>query len=313
MFAHLPKKARIVEVGPRDGLQNESKTLSTSVKAEYIRRLCQAGLKNIETTSFVRAEKIPQMGDAKELMANLQDVRSQAVLTCLVPNLQGLTNAVASGVQDIAVFTATSESFNKKNINATIAESLTRIQEVMEKAQTHKIRVRAYVSTVFGCPYEGATSIDTLKKILEKLISFGAYEVSLGDTIGVATPGQVQRVLRALAPDFDKSKLAMHFHDTRGMALANILTSLLEGMTVFDSSSGGLGGCPYAKGATGNVATEDVVYLLHSLGVETGIDPEKLFEASRFILQHLGKDTTSKYLLSLFNARGIKTGSGSCA
>lgn len=297
MFEALPKSIHITEVGPRDGLQNEAKVLSTENKIEFILMLQEAGLKSIEATSFVRPDRIPQMGDASDLYEGLMALAKDKVeYPCLVPNLKGLEKAIEVGVKEIALFTATSEEFNKKNINATIDESFVRMKEVASKAKENGIKVRGYVSTVFGCPYEGETSVSKLIDVAGKLKDMGAYDISLGDTIGVATPAQVQKIIKELKNNFELGLFSMHFHDTKGMALANVLTSLENGATRFDSSSGGLGGCPYAKGATGNLATEDLVYLCESLGVSTGVDMELLTKASEFILSKLGHPSSSKYL-----------------
>ena len=298
MFKQLPKKVRIVEVGPRDGLQNEKTIVSLEDKVTFIKMLAEAGLHEIEATSFVRAEKIPQMSDGSELFKTLAGVESlkKTQLISLVPNLKGFELAKAAGVKEIAIFTSTSNTFNQKNINATIEESMVRLEEVMKGANIHNMRARAYVSTVFGCPYEGKTSLETLKNLVTRLKALGVYEISLGDTIGIANPLQVRETIEFLKKDFDLSLFAMHFHDTRGMAVANILTSLEMGMTSFDSSAAGLGGCPYAKGASGNVATEDLYFLFSSMGIETGIDIEKLSKASSFILSKLNKESGSKFL-----------------
>jgi hydroxymethylglutaryl-CoA lyase len=297
MFQNLPKSIFITEVGPRDGLQNEKTVLSTKDKIEFILMLQKAGLKSIEATSFVRADKIPQMGDATELFKGLTSQTIEPVsYPCLVPNLKGLEMAIKAGVSEIALFTATSETFNSKNINCSIDESFKRMADVVLLAQKNKLKIRGYISTVFGCPYEGDTSSQKLIEVIQRLKDFGVYDISLGDTIGVGTPKQVQTIIASLKSFFDLSLFSMHFHDTRGMALANILTSLENGITRFDSSAGGLGGCPYAKGATGNVATEDIVYLCESLGIKTGVDIEKLTEASQFILKKIGRSSSSKYL-----------------
>ncbi|WP_244946459.1 hydroxymethylglutaryl-CoA lyase [Bacteriovorax stolpii] len=294
----MPKKVRIVEVGPRDGLQNEKTIVSLEDKVTFIRMLADAGLSEIEATSFVRAEKIPQMSDGVELYGALVKEASlkKAKLISLVPNDKGLDNALRAGVKEIAVFTATSNTFNQKNINATIDESLKRIDAVMARANKEGLKTRGYISTVFGCPYEGKTSLVELKRVANHLESLGVHEISLGDTIGVANPLQVKETIEFLKSDFSLDFFAMHFHDTRGMAVANILASLEMGMTSFDSSAGGLGGCPYAKGASGNVATEDLVYLFSSMGIETGVNMEKLAQASSFILSKLSKGSSSKSL-----------------
>tara|TARA_R110000868_G_scaffold280577_1_gene540970 strand:- start:1545 stop:2444 length:900 start_codon:yes stop_codon:yes gene_type:complete len=286
---------RIIEVGPRDGLQNEKKILDTQVKAEFILKLLSAGFQTIEATSFVRADKIPQMADAQELMKSLIAAKVDLnKLPCLVPNLKGLEVAGDLGVREIAVFTATSEKFNQKNINASIDESFVRIAEVCNTAKKSGKKVRGYVSTVFGCPYEGKTSLETLKKVTQSLFDLGCYEVSLGDTIGIGHPEQVQKIYKEVKKHFDTSKLAWHFHDTRGIALANIFAAYQEGARAFDSSAGGLGGCPYAKGASGNVATEDVVQMFNLMEVDTGVDLAKLADASTYILQALGRSSASK-------------------
>jgi hydroxymethylglutaryl-CoA lyase len=298
MLKNLPKKVRIVEVGPRDGLQNEKTIVSLEDKVTFIKMLAAAGLDEIEANSFVRAEKIPQMSDGVELYSTLKKEASlkNTKLFSLVPNEKGLDNALASGVKEIAVFTSTSNTFNQKNINATIDESLKRIDGVMTRANKEGIKTRAYISTVFGCPYEGKTSLVELKRVAYHLENLGVQEISLGDTIGIANPLQVQETIEFLKSDFNLKFFAMHFHDTRGMAVANILASLEMGLCSFDSSAGGLGGCPYAKGASGNVATEDLVFLFSSMGIETGIDMEKLSQASAFILNKLGKSSSSKSL-----------------
>lgn len=298
MLNSLPKKVRIVEVGPRDGLQNEKTIVSLEDKVTFIKMLAQAGLHEIEANSFVRAEKIPQMSDGMELYSALVNDGSlkNTKLISLVPNEKGLDNALSVGVKEIAVFTATSNTFNQKNINATVDESLKRIDAVMARANKEGLKTRAYISTVFGCPYEGKTSIAELKRVAYHLENLGVHEISLGDTIGVANPLQVKETIEFLRADFNLDFFAMHFHDTRGMAVANILASLEMGITSFDSSAGGLGGCPYAKGASGNVATEDLVYLFSNMGIETGIDMEKLAQASSFILGKLSKTSASKNL-----------------
>lgn len=298
MFKELPKTARIIEVGPRDGLQNEKVILNCSQKEKFIDMLSKAGLKTIEVTSFVRADKIPQMSDAVDLyeIIKQKDYFSSTHLPTLVPNLKGMEIAVKSGVSEIAIFTSTSNTFNQKNINATIEESIERFRPVVKLAKENGIKIRGYISTVFGCPYEGETSIDVLMDLLKSLKEMGCYEISLGDTIGVANPLQVKNILQRVFKEYKSDEIAMHFHDTRGLALANILASLEMGATNFDSSAAGLGGCPYAKGATGNVATEDVVYMLESMGVSTGVNMKKLSEASEYILSCLNKVSVSKYL-----------------
>ena len=289
---------KIVEVGPRDGLQNEKFILSTEDKLTFISMLVAAGLKTIEVTSFVKAPAIPQMSDASILFEKVKGTLfgKGVSFPCLIPNLKGYQAARALGVEEIALFSATSDSFTKKNINATVDESFIRMKEVAVEARKDGIKVRGYVSTAFGCPYEGKIGPDKLLHVTKRFLELGVYEVSIGDTIGVAVPKQIKEYLRLLKQECPIEKLAMHLHDTRGMALANILTSLNEGVSTFDSSAGGIGGCPYAKGATGNVATEDVWYLLESEGLSTGIDLAKLTQASSFILGKLNRQTESKFL-----------------
>lgn len=298
---------RIVEVGPRDGLQNEKSILATEDKFQFISLLAESGLRAIEVTSFVKAPAIPQMADAVELFTRIKNELGNKGIAypCLVPNMKGYETAKDLNVKEIAVFTATSDSFTKKNINASVDESFDRIKDVCEAAKKDGIMVRGYVSTAFGCPYEGTMDVKKLISVTKRLFELGVYEVSVGDTIGVAIPQQVRAYIRALKSEFPVGKLAMHFHDTRGMALTNIYVSLEEGITTFDSSAGGLGGCPYAKGATGNVATEDVLYLLNSQGLDTGIDIRKLAEASSFILGKLNRQTESKYLRAYLNTGKI--------
>ena len=298
----LPSKIKIVEVGPRDGLQNEKSILPLVDKVSFISDLLQAGLKEIEVTSFVRRESIPQMGDATELIAALKDQGLFSPERCmvLVPNLKGLEMAMSTGVQRLAWFTAASETFNKKNINATIDESFENMQAMKQflTSQKKDIRVRGYLSTVFGCPYEGKVAPEKVLALTRKLFQLGVEEISFGDTVGVATPLQVKNLCRLLKQEFPLNKIAMHFHDTRGMAIANILSSLEEGVTIFDASAGGLGGCPYAVGATGNVATEEVIYLMENLGIGTDVDLPKLIKASTKVLKKLGRSTPSKFLLA---------------
>lgn len=294
---------KIVEVGPRDGLQNEKTILSTEDKFQFISSLSDTGLKAIEVTSFVKAPSIPQMADATELFTRVKNEISNKGISfpCLVPNLKGYETAKSLGVKEIAIFTATSDSFARKNINASVEESFERMREVSQEAKKDGILVRGYISTAFGCPYEGVMDVAKLINVTKKLFELGVYEVSIGDTIGVAVPKQVRNYLKDLKKEFPVEKLAMHFHDTRGMAPTNIYVSLEEGITTFDSSAGGLGGCPYAKGATGNVATEDLWYLLHSEGLETGVDIQKLSEASKFILEKLNRSSESKFLRAYLN------------
>ena len=301
-FENFPKKIRIVEVGPRDGLQNEKQTVETKLKANFIEKLVECGHKTVEVTSFVRPDRMPQMADAKELYPLVSHLEKKEVsLPCLVPNLKGLEAAIDLGVKEVAVFTASSDSFNKKNINATISQSFERITPVVKEAIAAGMKVRGYVSTAFGCPYEGWVDPHKVCEVALHLDELGCYEISLGDTVGTGSPLSVHQTLELILPALDKKKIALHFHDTRGTALTNILVGLKHGITVFDASAGGLGGCPYAKGATGNVATEDLVYLCHTLGIETGVDLKKLSHASEEILNVLGKKTTSKFLQAFIN------------
>jgi hydroxymethylglutaryl-CoA lyase len=289
----LPTHVRVVEVGPRDGLQNEPAIVPAAVKIEFIERLAASGLPAVEATSFVSPRWIPQLADAAEVYGGLARLPAVAY-PVLVPNLQGLERAIAAGVEEIAVFTAASESFNHKNINATIAESLERIRELAEPALARKMRIRGYISCVLGCPYEGPVAEDRVVEVAQALFELGCYEVSLGDTIGVGTPVAARRLLWAVAGECGMERLAVHFHDTRGQALANIFACLEAGVAIVDASVAGLGGCPYAQGASGNVATEDLVYLLHGLGIETGVDLAKLVAAGHFICGHLGREPGSR-------------------
>ncbi|MAX66121.1 MAG: hydroxymethylglutaryl-CoA lyase [Bacteriovoracaceae bacterium] len=306
MFTYNDSKIKIVEVGPRDGLQNEKISLQLEDKMQYISLLAQAGLQTIEATSFVRADKIPQMADAKELFLQLkkQEYFHHINFPCLVPNRKGYEAAKAVGVREISLFSATSDEFSLKNINCTVDESFKRMQEVATLAKEEGIKIRGYISTAFGCPYAGDIGVKKLVEVIEKFEELGVYEISIGDTIGVGTPKQVDDYLKEVLKVISVEKIAMHFHDTRGMALSNILVSLEHGVSVFDSSSGGLGGCPYAKGATGNVATEDIYYLLNSLGLVTNLDLNKLYLASKFILEKVQKQSPSKFFQILEQKQG---------
>lgn len=309
MLNQFPSEVRIVEVGPRDGLQNEKTVVSLEDKVKYIELLHAAGFKYIEATSFVRADKIPQMSDGKTLFQKLSQSNQlkNADLISLVPNMKGMEDALSVGVKHIAIFTATSNTFNLKNTNATIDDSLKRIEEVCKLAEKNKVKIRGYISTVFGCPYEGQTSFEEFVRIGKILRDLGVYEISVGDTIGVANPLQVKSFLDLILKHFDKSFLSMHFHDTRGLATSNIMASLEYGISSFDSSSGGLGGCPYAVGASGNVATEDIVYLFHSIGIKTGIDMEKLSVASQHILSCLKRESESRALKAFLGSKVSKS------
>lgn len=293
---NLPERVLIVEVGPRDGLQNEKKPVNVDDKFTFIRLLTEAGLKSIEATSFVKPEAIPQLSDSSELIAriNAHGFSSDITFSALVPNMRGLEKAIEYGVKEIALFLATSDSFSKRNINASVSESFERVKPVADKALTAGIKVRGYLSTVYGCPYEGKIAVEKVIDTTRRLEDLGVYEISLGDTIGVATPLQVQEILEALFKTVPACKFAAHFHDTRGMAAANSLAALQMGITTFDASAGGLGGCPYANGASGNVATEDLIYMFGSMGIQTGVDMEKLLKASHFIVDKLGIESPSK-------------------
>ncbi|CAK8676763.1 hydroxymethylglutaryl-CoA lyase, mitochondrial-like [Clavelina lepadiformis] len=284
---------RIVEVGPRDGLQNEKTLVSTETKVELINRLAACNVPVIEATSFVSPKWVPQMKDHTEVMKGIAR-HSKAKYTALTPNLQGFEKAVEAGVDEVAIFGAASEAFSKKNINCSIKESIERFKPVAEAAETLSIPVRGYVSCVLGCPYEGVISPSKVAYVTEEFFEMGCYEVSLGDTIGVGTAGSTKEMLQVLLRSFDVGKLALHCHDTYGQALANILTGLDLGIRTVDSSVSGLGGCPYAKGASGNVATEDVVYMLNGLGLESGVDIDKLVEVGEFISKVLNRDNGSK-------------------
>ncbi|HEX5674924.1 MAG TPA: hydroxymethylglutaryl-CoA lyase [Azonexus sp.] len=289
----LPNKVKIVEVGPRDGLQNEKQLVPTEVKIELINRLAEAGLRAIEATSFVSPKWVPQMGDNAAVMQGIAR-HPAAVYPVLTPNLQGFDTAIQAGASEVAIFGAASESFSRKNINCSIAESLKRFEPILSSASALEIPVRGYVSCVVGCPYEGDIAPAQAASVAKSLFEMGCYEVSLGDTIGVGTPASVGRMLEACARAVPIGKLAGHYHDTYGMAIANIYASLQMGMATFDSSVAGLGGCPYAKGASGNVATEDVVYLMHGLGIETGIDLAKLAAIGDWISSALNRPNGAK-------------------
>lgn len=296
ILATLPHAVRIVEVGPRDGLQNEKALVPTAQKIQFIQMLAEAGLPVVEATSFVSPRAIPQLSDASDVMTGLAR-RPTTSYPVLVPNLKGMERAVAAHVDTIAVFTGASESFTQHNIRMTIAESLANFRPVVAQAQQAGIAVRGYISTVFGCPYEGAVDSRQVLYVARELLAMGVSELSLGDTIGVATPNQVVDVLGLLVNEghIPLPQLAVHFHDTRGTALANVLLALQMGITIVDSSAGGLGGCPYAPGAAGNLATEDLLYMLHGLGISTGVDLEKVVAATRFIAPFLNHSPTSKY------------------
>lgn len=290
----FPKQVRLVEMSPRDGLQNESgPVIATNIKTQLIERLADCGLTHIESASFVSPKWVPQMGDASEVMAGIKR-KAGVRYSVLTPNLRGFENALAAGVDEVAVFGAASESFSQKNINCSIAESLERFLPVMEAAKKHNIPVRGYVSTVLGCPYEGDIAPEQVAKVAKDLADMGCYEISLGDTIGVGTPLKAKRMLEAVAKQVPVERLAAHFHDTYGQALANLYAVLEEGVAVLDASAAGLGGCPYANGASGNVATEDVLYMLNGLGISTGVDLNKLVATGEWISNQLKRHNGSK-------------------
>uniref|UniRef100_A0A0V0IFQ1 hydroxymethylglutaryl-CoA lyase n=1 Tax=Solanum chacoense TaxID=4108 RepID=A0A0V0IFQ1_SOLCH len=294
----VPEVVKIVEVGPRDGLQNEKTIIPTEVKVELIKLLVSSGLPVVEATSFVSPKWVPQLADGKdviEAVRNLTGVR----LPVLTPNLKGFEAAVAAGAKEVAIFAAASESFSRSNINCSIEDSLSRYRDVALAAKSHSIPVRGYVSCVVGCPIEGAVSPSKVAHVAKELVDMGCFEISLGDTIGVGTPGTVIPMLDAVTQVVPVEKLAVHFHDTYGQALSNILVSLQMGISIVDSSVSGLGGCPYAKGASGNVATEDVIYMLNGLGVKTNVDLRKLLLAGDFICKHLGRPSGSKAAIAL--------------
>jgi hydroxymethylglutaryl-CoA lyase len=292
----IPKKIQLVEVGPRDGLQNEKLWVETETKIALIEKLAQAGLTKIEATSFVSPKWIPQMKDAFEVLSGIER-RPGVSYPVLTPNIKGFEKALEAGATEVAVFGAASEAFSQNNINCSIVESVERFRPIIAAAQKSGIRVRAYISCVLGCPYIGVVPVADVVKLAFQMSEMGCYEISLGDTIGIGTPLQAKIMVEAVAEKVPVSKLALHFHDTRGQALANIYACLELGVSIIDSSVAGLGGCPYAHGASGNVATEDVVYMLHGMGIETGVELEKLIEVGRFISEVFGRVPQSKVTL----------------
>lgn len=295
----LPSRVRVFEMSPRDGLQNEpGELISTAVKIELINRLSACGLRHIEAASFVSPKWVPQMGDASDVMAGITR-KAGVTYAALTPNLKGVELALAADVDEIAVFSAASEAFTQKNINCSIAESLTRFEPVLEAARNKGIKVRGYVSTVMGCPYQGDVDPQQVAQVANALYAMGCYEISLGDTIGVGTPLKAKRMLEAVSRDIPINNLAAHFHDTYGQAIGNLYAVLEEGLAVVDASVAGLGGCPYARGASGNVATEDVLYLLQGLGIETGINLQDLINTGDWITRQLKRANGSKVALAL--------------
>lgn len=289
----LPKSVKIVEVGPRDGLQNEKGLVSLDAKVALVEQLAKAGCSVIETGSFVSPKWVPQMADSADVFKQIQR-QPKVRYTALTPNLKGLEAAIEANANEVAIFGAASESFSQKNINCSIEQSLERFLPVVELAQKHQLPVRGYVSCVLGCPYEGEIAVQKVAQVSQQLLQMGCYEISLGDTIGVGTPVKTQQMLEAVLKQIPQDKLAVHFHDTYGQALANILVALQLGISVVDSAVSGLGGCPYAKGASGNVATEDLVYMLNGMQIETGINLELLTQAGLTMMQALGRATNSK-------------------
>jgi hydroxymethylglutaryl-CoA lyase len=298
MFEHLPREVTVYEVGPRDGLQNESAPVPTAAKIAFIAALVSAGLRRIEATSFVHPKWIPQLADADQVCAGLPEVPGVR-FSALVPNLKGLERAVKTRIDDVAIFLSASETHNQKNIHRTVQESLDEYVQVVATAKQAGRGVRGYVSTVFGCPYEGKVAIAQVRRIIESLLAMGVDEISLGDTIGVATPAEVYGVSRDLLAAYPGESIALHLHNTRGTALANVVAGLEAGVRTFDSTGGGLGGCPYAPGASGNLATEDLVYMLHGMGVHTGIDLMALTRASLALQPLIGHALESNVARSL--------------
>ncbi len=288
-----PTAVRIVEVGPRDGLQNEKTIIPAATKIELIDRLSRTGLRTIEATSFVSPKWIPQLADAAEVFSGIER-RPGIRYPVLVPNEKGYERAREVGADEVAVFTAASEAFNQRNINASIDESIDRFRPVLERAAAEGVHVRGYVSTVLGCPYQGEVAVAEVVRVARRLHDLGCCEISLGDTIGIGTPAKARAMFRAVAAEVPANALAIHFHDTRGQALANILACLEEGASVVDSAVSGTGGCPYANGATGNVASEDVVYMLEGMGIATGVDLPALVETGLWLSEQLGRETSSK-------------------
>lgn len=301
-LASIPKRVEVYEVGPRDGLQNELRTLATPDKARLIGALIDAGLKRIEVSSFVSPRWIPQLADAEKLISMLPQ-REDVLFTALVPNLKGLERARDTGLHEAAVFLSVTESHSQKNINKSVAEAISTAREVAVAARAAGMRVRCYLSTVWGCPYEGLTPVARVVEVVKQLADIGFYQLSLGDTIGVGTPGQTAELITEMTKLLKLEQIALHLHDTRGTALANALVGLSMGITTFDASIGGLGGCPYAPGAAGNLATEDLVYMLHGMGVETGINLDRLVEAGELAQELIGRKLSGKYLQAALGER----------
>lgn len=298
----LPRRVKIVEVGPRDGLQNEKETIGADIKIALVDRLTQAGFPNIEAASFVSPKWVPQMATSAEVMAGITR-KPGVIYSVLVPNMKGFEPALAAKADEIVIFGSASEAFSQKNINCSIAESIERFRDVAQAAKQHGLRLRAAVSCAFGCPYQGEVSPESVADVVQRLRDLGCDEIDIADTIGVATPHKVHTVMQRVARDFPIDRLSGHFHDTYGQAVANVYASLEVGISIFHSSVAGLGGCPYAKGATGNVSTEDVLYLMQGLGIETGIDLDAVVDAGQFISQHLGRKAVSRAGNAIFAKR----------
>jgi len=293
MQSTLPKQVKIVEVGPRDGLQNEKETISAEVKIELVNRLSKAGFSNIEAASFVSPKWVPQMATSTEVMAAIER-KPGVIYSALTPNMKGFEAALAARADEVVIFGSASEAFSQKNINCSIAESIERFREVAEAAKAHKLRLRGSISCSFGCPYQGDVAPESVKDVVQRMRDLGCDEIDIADTIGVGTPRRVQHVFETIMPAYPLAQLSGHFHDTYGQALANIYASLEVGVAIFHSSVAGLGGCPYAKGATGNVSSEDVLYMMQGLGIATGIDLDAVVDAGQFISQHLGRKAVSR-------------------
>lgn len=291
--ASLPKRVKIVEVGPRDGLQNEKEALSAAVKIELVNRLARAGFANVEAASFVSPKWVPQMATSAEVMAGIERIPG-TIYSALTPNMQGFEAALAAKADEVVIFGSASEAFSQKNINCSIAESIARFEPVARAAKANNLRLRGSISTAFGCPYQGEVPLDAVADVVRRMRDLGCDEIDIADTIGVSTARKTQAVMLAASREFPLERLSGHFHDTYGQALANIYAAMEVGVAIFHSSVSGLGGCPYAKGATGNVATEDVVYLMNGLGIETGIDLDAVVDAGQFISQQLGRKGASR-------------------
>ena len=300
--ANLPKKVKIVEVGPRDGLQNEKETISAAVKIELVDRLSRAGFANVEAASFVSPKWVPQMATSAEVMAGITRVPG-TIYSALTPNMQGFEAALAAKADEVVIFGSASEAFSQKNINCSIAESIARFEPVAKAAKANGLRLRGSISTAFGCPYQGEVPLEAVADVVRRMRDLGCDEIDIADTIGVSTARKTQAVMQVAAQEFHIDRISGHFHDTYGQALANIYASLEIGVSIFHSSVAGLGGCPYAKGATGNVATEDVLFLMNGLGIDTGIDIDMVVDAGQFISQHLGRKATSRAGNALFAKR----------